>query len=792
MIRLMYLTVLALPMAGCGSSNNNNSNDNSSSVGNPVVVPPIDNPVVVPPVDNPVVVPPNDESVFAVANSCVAISPDDGASFIAVGDAPALAAGKVVGLFGLGASVASDASRFLLRPSDLGKYLLYDEGRGYLTSDGAQLTRQIALAFDTTMVGDKVVVEDRMQSEGEWQLLAAPDAKFMLQHIKSGNYIGVDGAMVAAAEGAALSFVEQTDCAEFPELTVDATGGVTFTEFEDGSLFGFVETHSHVFTNLGFGGGGVFHGAPYHPLGVEHALPSCELTHGVDGRKDFMGATFSDGIGDFNELLPAIAVGQLPQKDHDTDGYPTFTSWPNAPVSATHQVQYYKWIERAYLSGLRLLVQHATTNQVLCQLVTGIGANPKRYDCNDMIAVDRIIEDTYAMERYIDALSGGPGQGWFRIVFSPEEAREQIKAGNLAVVLGIETSDLFDCYLVPFGSFSKCTEADVLAKLDDYHAKGVRVLFPVHKFDNAFSAGDGDRRVSDIGNFGHTGHYSNFSICPPELLTFPGGFDNGGVTFANLNQPRDIYDSPPPFDMSGFDESPIGALLPNISLLSGGRLEGDYCQNHGFTDLGEFLMREMMKRGIVIEVDHLPRRSYQRAFEILQEYDYPAVGTHGRNNNGEIYKLGGMSKFNFGRCRSASEPATMDDGLQSRVELMREAGAFEAEGFGFDLNGFAGAPGPRFGENSGCRDPQTDPITYPFASYAGDVMLQQPVVGNRTLDFNTEGMVHLGLVAELIEDVRRDGVTDEELEPLFKSAEGYIRVWEKSERRAVEMAQPMD
>lgn len=50
-------------------------------------------------------------------------------------------------------------------------------------------------------------------------------------------------------------------------------------------------------------------------------------------------------------------------------------------------------------------------------------------------------------------------------------------------------------------------------------------------------------------------------------------------------------------------------------------------------------------------------------------------------------------------------------------------------------------------------------------------------------DFNTEGMPHLGLVAELIEDVRRDGVTDEELEPLFKSAEGYLRMWEKSETR---------
>jgi hypothetical protein len=41
----------------------------------------------------------------------------------------------------------------------------------------------------------------------------------------------------------------------------------------------------------------------------------------------------------------------------------------------------------------------------------------------------------------------------------------------------------------------------------------------------------------------------------------------------------------------------------------------------------------------------------------------------------------------------------------------------------------------------------------------------------------------------VIEDVRRDGVTDEELEPLFKSAEGYLRVWEKSERRSEALGQ---
>jgi hypothetical protein len=261
-------------------------------------------------------------------------------------------------------------------------------------------------------------------------------------------------------------------------------------------------------------------------------------------------------------------------------------------------------------------------------------------------------------------------------------------------------------------------------------------------------------------------------------------FDRGGLNFANLNQPRDTYDSPPAFDLGGFEADPLGTLLPYISLFGGGALEGEYCQKHGLTDLGEFLLVEMMKRGMIIEVDHFSRKSYKRAYELLVENDYPAMGTHGLNYDGLLYQLGGMSISGFGRCRSADTPATMDDSFQQRIQLMRDVGAFPAEGFGFDLNGLAGSPGPRFGERSRCGDPQTDEgITYPFKSYAGDITLEQPVVGNRALDFNTEGMVHLGLVAELIEDVRRDGVTDEELEPLFKSAEGYIRMWEKSERR---------
>ena len=49
-------------------------------------------------------------------------------------------------------------------------------------------------------------------------------------------------------------------------------------------------------------------------------------------------------------------------------------------------------------------------------------------------------------------------------------------------------------------------------------------------------------------------------------------------------------------------------------------------------------------------------------------------------------------------------------------------------------------------------------------------------------------MIHIGLLPELIEDVRRDGATDAELEPLFRSAEAYVRMWERAEARAEALA----
>lgn len=678
-----------------------------------------------------------------------------------------------------GSSVDAGAS-FFMKASDLGTYLFYDVDGGYFVSDDGPLLRRETLQSDVSTIDDTFI------SGAEWMLETSvrKAESYQLHNRKTDQWLTSSGLTEKASKSLAVSLVPATGCTEHPELTLDASGEVVKTHFDDGDLYGIVDTHSHIMSNFGFGGGGVFHGAASHRLGIEHALGDCELYHGVNGKQDFFGFAFdtegADGL-DLTGILPDLIAGELAGDNHVTAGYPEFTEWPDARRRSTHQTQYYKWLERAHLSGLRLVVQHATTNSVICDLNRGEEFQQTRYACDDMIAVDRIIDETYALERYIDAQAGGEGLGFFRVVQTPAEAREQIAAGKMAVILGIEASDLFSCTLTPGVDGPVCDEAYVQEQLDAYYDRGVRAIFPVHKYDNAFSAGDGDRTFIELGNFLNSGYWSNFTLdCP---VGVSGGFDKGDVFFGGLNKPRDVYQSTPPNDFSELPENPLGLAFNFLSEIGAAPLVGDYCQKHGLTPLGETLITGLMDRGMIIEIDHLPQRSYARAVEMLQAANYPAAGTHGRNIDGRLYELGGVSKTGLGRCRDPNRPGAMFDRIKERVAAITAAGGYPAEGFGFDLNGFAGAPGPRMNPGD-CGDAQTDPITYPFDSIAGDVTFTQPSVGNRVVDFNTEGFVHIGMLPELLQDARGDAASDADFDPLFRSAEGYIRMWELGEERA--------
>ncbi|MCZ7680823.1 MAG: hypothetical protein M5U28_19425 [Sandaracinaceae bacterium] len=71
------------------------------------------------------------------------------------------------------------------------------------------------------------------------------------------------------------------------------------------------------------------------------------------------------------------------------------------------------------------------------------------------------------------------------------------------------------------------------------------MMFPVHKYDNGFSAGDGNRSLIELGNFVNSGHYSNFTLdCP---TTFRSVFDRGSVAFGGPERaPRRVRLAPRP------------------------------------------------------------------------------------------------------------------------------------------------------------------------------------------------------------------------------------------------------
>ncbi|MCA9640155.1 MAG: membrane dipeptidase, partial [Myxococcales bacterium] len=739
--RYLALSFLALAFSGCEST---------EETAQPIVLPD----------------PPANDGVFGYASGCYAMQ-----GFSGKAEPTHLAASAGGDAYEFSAALADSAAHFRMRATDLGTYLFYDKEQRYFTAQAVEGSEPTKYEFvRASELQDSVqLLDDSFRSPAEWEIeVSERDAeRFQLKHYQSGLYLTLSGLTDDAKQAAIITLFPEEDCATFPELELDAEGTPTKTQWDDGDLYGIAEIHSHIFTNFGFGGGGIYHGSPFHRLGVEHALPDCSLWHGQDGKRDIVGYFYDNdtGLGDITSLIPILTSGEVPVFNHETTGYPDFTAWPNSWNSSTHQTMYYRWIERAYLAGLRLVVNLATGNSVLCDLVRGTKAQEVRYSCNDMVSVERTIEETKNLERYIDAQSGGPGKGWFKVVTSPAEAREAIKAGKLAVVLGIEISNVFDCFLTPPDGFETCSEDTMNAALDRYQELGVRVVFPVHKYDNGFTAGDGSNGIIELGNVINSGHYtSKVQDCPGIDVTF----DHGGVTFGGLNKPRDAFDSEPPLDMSGFADNVVTKLLPLLGAIQEPALEGEYCQKFGLTPLGEKLILGLMKRGMIPDIAHLPQRSLERVYEMLDAADYPATKTHGGSNDGHVYALGGMRGADFGRCADPNDPGNVANGLRNSLQEITMNGGYPAEGLSFDLNGFAGGPRPRFGDNSPCGGGQDDAtrVSYPFTSFDGSVTFSPPHLGNRDVDFNTEGMLHIGLLPEYIQDARNTGVDDETLEPM--------------------------
>jgi microsomal dipeptidase-like Zn-dependent dipeptidase len=520
---------------------------------------------------------------------------------------------------------------------------------------------------------------------------------------------------------AACALIAPAAPAETPEIGLNAEGAPWRGASPYAEVEGTVDGHNHV-TAYEFLGGDAHCGEPFHHHGPAAALVDCPDHH-------------PNGSA---AVLENVLYGD-PLRTHDPVGWPTFEDWP-APKSMTHEQTYYRWIERAYLGGVRIMVNDLVENVALCEIYP-----IKHNSCDGMESIRLQHRRIHELQDFIDARSGGPGQGWFRIVRDPFEARRVVNEGKLAVVLGIETSEVFGCG----GSeqMPRCTREQIVAGLEEAERMGVASIFPIHKFDNALGGvrfdGGAFGAAINAANFKQTGHFWQIETCQGA------GEDNPQDTHA------DVIDA----GLYAFMPKGVLPLYP----------PPPHCNALGLTPLGEFLIQQMIDRGLMIEVDHMSLKAATRTLELAEARNFSGViSSHSWMEprlRSRVYGLGGFI-----------EPITT--GPESFIEEWKQLrAAADARfrfgiGFGADANGFHAQPPAR-----GAGQPNA--VSYPFKSLDGRVTFDRQVSGQRVYDVNVDGVAHYGLYPDWMEQLRL--LAGEPIaRDLMSGAEAYLQTWERS------------
>src|SRR4051794_21057968 len=228
-----------------------------------------------------------------------------------------------------------------------------------------------------------------------------PAAEWTIKRVRGGRY-GVRATQSGRLLGSRLRITRSAGCKPFPEAAVGARGKPGRATRRDGSLIGFADAHLHVPAALR-AGGLVVSGENFDRYGASAALGHDADVHGQDGSLDITGNLLRSGD---------------PAGTHDTHGWPSFSGWPTFDTY-THQQIYYRWLERVWRGGMRLIVAQTVEDESLCNIEPR-----KSHSCDETQTVEAEIEQLHALQDYVDAQSGGRGRGWFRLVFSPAQARE--------------------------------------------------------------------------------------------------------------------------------------------------------------------------------------------------------------------------------------------------------------------------------------------------------------------------------------------------------------------------------
>ena len=307
--------------------------------------------------------PPPPVDIYSFAGRCHVLRHDASGGFVARDSLGYTARATLAG-----------ATPFHMQATALGRYLFYGP-RGEMP--------QVGLL-------DQVSATSTPGRPADWRI-STSNGRVGFTSLSNSRGLTVTSAgrlATSTALAAGWSLVAATGCTRFPEVQVNTSGSPLEGESPTAPVRGFLDAHTHI-SAFQFLGGRFHCGRPWSPYGVTVALQDCP-DHEPDGAAAVVENFFVNGT---------------PVGTHNTEGWPSFAGWPR-PESLTHEGTYWKWIERAWRGGLRVLVNDLVENRALCEIYP-----LKKNNCNEMASVRQQAADMVALQGYIDAQNRGPGKG---------------------------------------------------------------------------------------------------------------------------------------------------------------------------------------------------------------------------------------------------------------------------------------------------------------------------------------------------------------------------------------------
>jgi hypothetical protein len=607
---------------------------------------------------------------------------------------------------------AASALRF--QATRLGSYLLYGTAKDFVAASG-----------------DGVIRAPAPSPAADWKVEQTATGSFTFSPASAPDRVlaaSGDGLALVARAGAAaeseFKAVAATDCAVYPEAQLNVSGTPAKGKTSYGEVRGLIDGHMH-WMNFEYLGGNFHCGRPWSPYGIPYALPDCSEIEGPQGAD----APIQNFLNYGSPVAP-----------HDTTGWPKLTEWRRDNL--TYEGTYYRWLQRTYKAGLRMVVMPVNDNRELCELMTN-ARNP----CDEMAVLRKEFDDIYNLQDYVDAQAGGPGKGFFQIVKNPFQARKVINKGRMAVVLEVELSELFNCI---GADPTSCSRETVNKGLDELHDIGVRSSLLLNKFDNPFT---GVR--FDSGAIG-------VLINAANRLSYGSFWD--AETCTGPEHDNTVESGLPP------GSAALSALLAQLGVGPGSLPTyppAPHCNTRGLTGLGEYLVRRMMDMKMIVNPDHMSQKAVDDTLSLLEARHYSGViSPHGwmdPRNWPRIFQLGGMAFPGAGTA----------DGFVDAWRTYRPVSTpqFFGWGYGADLGGLAtqGAP-PADGDPA---------VTYPFKSLDGRMTINRQRTGDRVFDYNTDGVAQYGLYAEWYDEVGQLG-GKRLVRDMRRGSEAYLQMWERA------------